>query len=372
MTARTVVEMCSANELQSFLVPAYGFQNQESARRYWESPAFPKEISSFGSDLFGPIFCSNRAYVPRISANSEWLTTGFLGGDWQAKDGKSIWKTLRSRSTPKPNGAYNIALLVEGPRQFFRSHHQTAKRPKWWYRIAEGVKDCFAVWGQKDGSEIGKAVFENSSTQVFAKRSGRGVIYLREAEFDNNGQFTDSRYELVFVEFSINDQDPARDDVLRMQVSHRTWYDDPDLRITIDTDDVWVELIERAQAGFSRCCKIIQLAVEKWLQFFIEQHAKAQADHRDYSGASFADRIRKMDWQKALEAVEEPWQLAVVVNRFARLSKFSSAGGYTILRETVPEMIRRHECSEDRRAELRQMVVDYVEPATSNWECRGD
>jgi hypothetical protein len=374
MTTEKPLEMCSDEERRSFLVPCYGFEQPEEAENYWRSPNFAKENRIFGpGDAFAPIFRGRWAYVPRMSARyGKWLTTELVANEFRNRGSKPIWEVLRTKDTPKPSGSYNVVLLVEGRRQFFRCHRQTTKHPKWWYGIADGDKDCFAVWGRKDNPELSGAMVVDASTRVYAARSGRGVIYARETEFDNSGKPLGFRTELVRVEFSILDRDPAKDDMLRVQLFQQiSWSNEP--YISDDLDPVWVALIERARAGFEHWCKPVQPKVEEWRQFFVGQREKAEADRRDYSGASFADRVEKADWQEALRAVKEPWQLAVVASRHGRRAEFSSDGGvYTIPYETVPEMIRRHDCSEERRAELMQMIADYVAPSDNLWNYRGD
>lgn len=353
----TPVQMCR-DESGSFLVPCCAFKDSKVAENYWrnQNPIF--------DDVFAPISRGNSAYVPLMGARwGKWLVTELVRHD--ANYCKPIWEVLRAKSTPRPNNSFNVALLVEGRRQYFRCQHHTTKHPKWWYKIAEGNKDCFAVWDRKDNSEPNGA-----TTRIFAARSGRGVIYAREAEFDNSGKPSGFRTELVRIEFSFFDSNPAKDDMLRVQLSRQTsWSSEP--HISGDLDPVWIKLIERARSGFERWCKPIQPKVEEWRQFFIGQREKAEVDRA--SSASFSSRVEKMkSWQEALRAVEEPWQLAIVASRHGRRSEFSSDGVYSIPYETVPEMIRRHDCSEERRAELMQMIKDYVEPSDNLWDYRGD
>lgn len=373
-TGRQTRHLCSDEDRRSFLVPCYGFEDPQTAREYRNSRSFREDNRIYGDD-FAPIFARGLSYVPRIGADSgHWLTTEVVppSNEFRPRSSKPVWDKLRGKETSKPRGSYNVALLVQGPREFYRDHRRTTKHPKWWHMIADGTKECFTAWGRKNTPDAGSSLITNDSTRVYAARSGRGVIYARETEFDNLGNPSGFRVELVRVEFTILDRDPAKDDMMRVELFQQTsWSSEP--HISEDLDAVWHVLIDRARTGFERWCQPVPAEVEKWRQLFVDQHQKRLADSNDYSGDSFANRVSKMDWQDALRAVEEPWQLAIVASYHGRRPEFSSDGGaYTIPYETVPTMIERHDCTEERRDELRQMIRDYVEPADSMWNYRGD
>lgn len=377
MTTHERLPMGSDADTKSFLVPCYGFDRVQDADQYAGSPESLTEIGVFGlDDAFAPVYRGRCSYVARMSASyGRWLTSELVGGD--ARFGqKPIWSTLRRKDQPKPAGAYNAALLVEGKRQFYRSHRQTTKHPKWWYRIADGHRDCFTVWGRQDGGDLGGSADVDTGKRIVAARSGRGVIYACDTRFDNRGAPCGFRTELVRVEFSILDRQADKDDVMRVQVSPQlSWSDDPQKPQEPSVgglDDVWVQLIERAHAGFERWCKPVPEEVNAWREFFIGQRARADADSRTYDGSSFRDRVKPMDWQDALRLVQEPWQLQSVIGAHANSRFDESPGYYDANYNRVGRMLATHDCSEERRAELRQMIADFIEPADGLWNYTGD
>jgi hypothetical protein len=120
-------------------------------------------------------------------------------------------------------------------------------------------------------------------------------------------------------------------------------------------------------------CQQVPPKLEEWRQFFVSQQQKRKLDRQSPYGSRFEDVVRDLPWQEALQRVQEPWQLHVVTEIHGMRPEFSSDGGvYTILHETVPNMLRSHECSDVRRQQLFDMVDAYVEPATELWSFRGD
>jgi hypothetical protein len=378
MTTRDLITLCSERDTGSFLVPCYGFDTPEAAEAYAGSPEFFAGNRIFGpDDAFAPLYRGRWSYVPRMSAqHGRWLTTELVGRDARFAAGKPSWEMLRGKDTPKRAGAYNVALLVEGRRQFFRCHRHTTKHPKWWYRLADGDRDCFSVWSRCDGGEIRGAMVVDASTRMYAARSARGVIYAREMRFDNSGKPSGFRTTLVRVEFSILDRDPARDDMLRVQVSDQVCFSDnpgkPEEPSLHGLDDVWTGLIDRARGGFERWCQPVPNPVESWRQLFIAQRDKAEADRRTYDGTSFGDRVKGMDWQEALRLVQEPWQLQVVIGAHCNSRFDESPGYYDANYNRVGKMLATHDCSPERRQELLKMVADYVEPCDNLWNYTGD
>jgi hypothetical protein len=376
MVTESVQRLCSNTECRSFLVPSYGFENLIDAMSYWKGPMFPPKDSRIFSarDAFEPVSMAGKAYVPRMSATyGRWLASELVGVS-RIGNGKPIWEMLRSRDEPRPANSYNVALLVDGRRQFSRIRQQTTKFPKWWYRISDGDKDCFAVWGRQDGREFGGAATDDGTAHLYTARSGRGVIYSCETVFDRAGNPTDLRTELVRIEFSILDRDPMKDDMLRVCVSQQ--FDssfDGHLRFMSGTlDELWITLMKRAHAGFERSCVTVRPETEAWRKHFIEQREKFESDRLKYAD-SFAERTEDMDWQEALRLVTEPWQLQCVISAHASNPQFYDSPGYPGTRSTnVSNMLAAHDCTEERREALWKMVADYVEPCDNLWNYTGD
>lgn len=358
-----VVELAGEKDMRSFLVPAYGFEDLQVAHHYITGRWLADAGLSRLSDAFGLVTTRDRkSYLPRACVDHyRWHTTQLVGHTATPGDERPVYPVLRATDTPMPPTAYNVALLVEGRREYFRYYHDTTEHPKWWRRIAEGRRECFAVWEQMDGSRFNNPIIADGPTRVCAARSGRGVIYARETLFDEHGavdELRKNRTEVLCVEFSILNRDPAKDDVMRLQISAEcAWSGELDFN---RLGRAWRELALQARAKFDRYCKPIPLKQEAWRVWFLDQRARADADRCVYAG-SFDERITGKDWQSALRCVDHAWQLEVVLQRYAharlddRASRYGKGSGVDIL-------LSAHECSDERYAELCEMVADYVAP----------
>jgi len=251
--AKSAIEMCFGQEHQSFLVPAYGFEEYKKGIEYWG------KIDMHTGSVFTPVSGPDKLYVPHASfRHSRWYTTALLGNTAERREDKNegIWDVLRSKDTPKPISAYNVALLVHGPRKFFRTCQKTDNGSKRQHRVAEGEKYCFATWGRKDDPRIGCFMFIDETTRILVARSGRGVLYSREIGFDNENKPSGFCHHLICVEFTIYDHNPEKDDMLRVKIVRTTsWSENPHFPESVDK--VWNVLIKRARAGFERWCKLM-------------------------------------------------------------------------------------------------------------------
>lgn len=378
ISTEKMVKIESRSDTGSFLVPCYGFEKPGQAIKYAVGP-WAGECRLIGpEDAYSPIFWGHKSYVARVSAqSSKWRAGEFISrSESRHRDRPAIWEMIRGKDTAKPDGAYHAALLVEGRRQFYHHSRETTKHPKWWYRLSDGWKDCYAVWARRDGSEIADGMFVDGDRRVFVARSARGVLYSREMLFANSGEPCGWRVELVRVELSILDRDPAKDDMLKVAVVNTTFSSEEPAKVpelSLDhLDEVWRGLIGDAIDGFEEHCQPVSQKVEAWRQFFLDQREKAEADRRRYSD-SFAERVKALDWQEALWQVEEPWQLAAVVGAHARKSEFYDSPGYSGATGTrVRNMLALQVCDDARREQLQKMVADYVEHGDSLWDYTGD
>lgn len=363
--------LLSEHDRFSFLVPCYGFNNPAQAEAYLSS-------GKSSSPSFEPVYARHKAYVPRGHLVSDDFSTNWLE---ERCPTKPMWKMLRRQSTPKPDGAFNAALLIKGRRQFSQSPRRTAQRPKWWYSLADGLRDCYVAWSQPGSEKKFYPVLGSKETggRAYAARWGRIVLYARTMSYGNDGSPEGLRVTCIRLEFSIFDRDPAKDDILQVKFAghSRTYPTSPEVfsepfgSENLDAD--WQALIEKAQRGFEEICQPVPPEIEKWRQHFLDQRQKERADRQKSFGQTFEDLTAQLDWQEALRRVREPWQLKIVAARHGRRPEFSKDGGvYTIPYETVPTMITRHDCDETRREELRHMVASYVEPSDDLWSYRGD
>jgi hypothetical protein len=267
---------------------------------------------------------------------------------------------------------------VEGRRQYFHWQRKTNKHPKWWYRLSDGRFDCCTVWGRKDADHLSGAMTLGDSTRIYAARSGRGVIYLRRALFDNQGNPSGFHTGFVLVDFSIMDRDPSKDDLLKVQiVASRTAFSHDSQKAVDpwvdDLDQGWQALVTRARTTFEETCKPIPDQVDQWRQSFIEQSDKWRKQMAAYnSAATFFDGIRSMDWQEALQLVQEPWQLKAVIGTHCHHQFDDSQHRSDTNCSRVWRMLSQFSCSDERRQELQRMVHDFVEPSDNLWSYSGD
>jgi len=365
----------------SFLVPCLGFSTADQllaeVARDKEGEESRQLFAIGGRACFLPLFSGRCSYLP-YNRGDGLEVQSLLSGDPRLQLGKPSWARLWDKDAAKPEGAYNVALMVEGRRQFSTWQRRTNRRPQWWYRLSDGFHDCATAWSRHDGAEQSGNITIDATTHLFAARSGRGAIYTRRAQFDSEGQLDGFKTGLVLVEFSILDRDPSKDDMLKIQlVASRTalsykpdaWAE-PNVE---DLDPVWQALTERARNIFERFCKPVSDEVEQWRLSFLDQREKFRAQRRaSIAAATFLDGIKALSWQEALQVVQEPWQLKVVIDHHCHTEFDSSVHRSDTNASRVGTMLSRFECDAERRIELLRMVSDFVAPMDSLWSYSGD
>jgi hypothetical protein len=384
MTAEKIA-LVSLQDKSSFLLPVFGFGSRADAEAYIEQATADGAAQFAFGERFEPLHTNARSYVPIIGArHDDWETNRMFGFPLSTKP---IWPKLREKTQEKARGSYNLALMVGGVRSFFRHVEHRARTPSYMYRIAEGSRDCYAVWSGLDGRDLhpirkngtGQPADAPSGQSVFAARSGRGVLYTRVANFNTAGVKTGVTVQVVQVEFSIFDRDITRDDVMRVtvlrQFAHSRNADETPSVSTEHMDGTWKALVERAENGFNRWCREEPADVEEWRTMFFAQKAKALADlelsRSANSADSFRGRVKSMDWQAALAEVQEAWQLQVVVDVHCDSKFDDSPHRHDSSGHRVGVMLSRIDDGE-RRAALSKMVSDFVAPCDKLWSYTGD
>ncbi len=388
MTKVTTRTLAAAEDMRSFLVPSRGFatveQGEAEAARFFESVnqaaeragVHQVEPAFWGETFYHPVFSGRCSYLPRINCG-EWDVQAILSGQTSSREGKPIWTRLAPHDVVKPEGSYNVALLVEGRRRYFRSQRYTRKHPKWTYRLCDGEFDCCTVWGRNDVDHLNGGIAVDDSTRIYAARSARGVIYTRRTLFDNSGQPSGFHTGFALVEFSILDRDATKDDMLRVLITSRTAISDNSEQArdpwVDDLDQGWQALVNRARTTFEATCKPVLDEVDEWRRNFIEQSEKLRRMRAmSNSAMTFFDGIRNMDWQEALQLVQEPWQLKAVIDVHCNHRFDDSPHRDDTTCSRVGRMLYQFACSDERRAELQGMVRDFVAPADELWSYSGD
>lgn len=371
-------DLGSDREQNIVLTHAYGFARKEQALRYYESADFLSDagIPARGEAL-APLIRRNVSYVPMTSADfgGKWRAQGIMDASNLFMAGKPQWHMVRAASTAKPTGAYNVMLMVEGPRRYYQHCAQTTKNPPWFCRVAQGSRDCYAVWSRENGERFGSAP-SGDGTRIWCARSGRGVIYWRVARFEKDGKIAGFQTRVIQIEFKLRDRDPAKDDqvVLEQRLYLRNSFT-PEETVAINPDDFessWRELVELAQAGYARSCRPIPREVDEWRIFFIDQREKDKADRLLPPALSFRERVGSDGWEGALERVKEAWQLSVVIEQYAYRDEFAQDPNYPgPLADRFGRMLAKHHASPERKAELDKMASDYCGPVNPLWRYVG-
>src|SRR6185437_5145691 len=160
-----------SNDGNSCFAPAYGFQTADQATAFVDSPA---AADSDGTRYAVTVLAGRFHYVPMVPRYDRTGTTDEMMATPRIIGGKAAMQSIRRAGEPKPEGSYNIALLVSGRRQFNRYYRHTAKHRPFWYRMNTGDRDCYSLWlPTKAGAMLGP---DTAEPRVFASRSARGVI----------------------------------------------------------------------------------------------------------------------------------------------------------------------------------------------------
>jgi|GEM_PF-2144412 len=380
-TANDLISLGSIADIGSFLVPCLGFATADQLMAEQANNQADEDTSRGlaigGRACFQPLFSGRCSYLP-YNRGDGLEVQSLLEGDPRLQLGKPSWARLWDKDATKPEGAYNVGLMVEGRRQFSTWARRTTKRPAWWYRLNDGSHDCATAWSRHDGAEQGGNITIDSQTRLYAARSGRGAIYTMRTTFDNEGRPDGFKTGLVLVEFSILDRDPTKDDMLKVQlvasrsaISYRT---DRAAEVHLeDLDPVWQGLAQKARNTFERFCKPVSDEVEQWRVNFLDQR-KNYLDQKRFSrgAATFFDGIKSLSWQEALQVVQEPWQLKVVIDHHCDSRFDTSVHRSDTNGSRVGLMLSRFDCHQERRAELQRMVSDFVAPTDPLWSYSGD
>lgn len=98
----------------------------------------------------------------------------------------------------------------------------------------------------------------------------------------------------------------------------------------------------------------------------------SEEDRRKPLSASYHNRVTQLDWERALDTVEEAWQLEIVIYEHCD-HEFSNSPQYQDARYVrVRNMFKRYARPQPRMDELNAMISSFVAPRDRLWDYVGD
>ena len=271
------VLIASDEDMQSVLIPCLGFNEVARGLAYAKSPEYLGMNGIY--DPYAARIGGHKCHVPLVgSRTSDYNTNAFMPGRVMITSTKPAYRVIRRKENPRPDGAYNVAIMVNGPR-LFRRLSVGRGRWTWTNGLNEGDRHCYATWAHVDGEPMPGVTVQYPHGLSFG-RSGRGVLYADELVYDDHGQPKGINMTTAMIEFNILDRNPEKDDLMRVVARHHRDYSFkvdsttlPEARIE-GLDPVWQNLVSTAQRGFRATCERIPPAVEAWRIMYLDQAAK--------------------------------------------------------------------------------------------------
>lgn len=364
----------SPNDLSTFLVPAFAFPSREPVSAFIESLKLSDDFShqQFVNRIYGS---ENSRYAFDVD---DGLNVGHLmaGGELI---GRPVWSKRWNANAAKPEGMYNVALLLEGVRTYRSFSLPRGNKRKWLYRLHTGKRQCSVAFTKEDGSDY-EPLARLKPLHISARRSGCAAVYCRSERYDDEGKACGMTVRLILIEFRFRD---ARSDVeqsfkrtivaSRVAYSHRAGeINEPSIS---DLSPHWQKVAYRARLIFESFCQPRDDEALSWTNDFLDQRRaflQARSAASAGSSGSFINQIKAVDWQEALNSVHRPWQLKAVIDTHCNTRFDVSVHRSDTNSSRVGRMLSQHECSDVRRQELRAMVADFVEPMDELWSYSGD
>jgi hypothetical protein len=342
MTPKSVVDYSYA-----FMFACLGFNTLKDAERYRRESG-----NNFSSDI-EPLFKTDKfGYVV-----NEWPDTFSTGLFHDHRfSSKPMWHTLRRKDTPKPAGAYNVALMYEGPSKIY---------------LADRICDCCVVWNRTDGKPL-KSIWGDHKRALYVGRSGSGAMYARVLRY-RNGRPAEMETHFYALDFTILDRDPSKDDMLRVTLtaSSTEFSRNPDMIMEPDQFNDYSPMLKtmlnQARNGFNQLCKPNDVEGERRMNYYNEQLLKWRSDHDKYhqwadKDDSYYRKIKNMGYKEALDTVEEAWQMARVVEaHWLHPDCWEAYPNYSgSMCKCVYNMLAKYKPSPERSRKLTEMLDLFV------------
>lgn len=332
---------------QYLLLPMFAFSNEEMANR----------VLAQGAGMVKRYFPDHGKYyvslpsAARVGLRADGLFTG--GGDNQPL-------TLQRRAVGdvvnKPKGSFYVARILEGVHNFALTPSFLGTQPF--------MHECYVVWASPDGSEISDRSEMNETPDLmdlyqdslikgieYFTIAGRGVLYSQICWLGRDGEVMWYTTLFAMITFRINaGRKAATAPTIEAGLTWRFEENgEPDIR---DLSKPWKKLVRRARKRYRHYCAsnraILtpeQIAYRNCqLDMLAISYAINQVvpDFRPVSRNMFGDVIknilmrfrrtvplppreslpapgeyrawvRKHTFEQAIPTVQEPWQLAIVI-----------------------------------------------------------
>ena len=239
-----------------------------------------------------------------------------------------------------------------------------------WYRAVEGAYDAYTAWLNAGAVPFSRAVWTLRSTQrnarilrrIYSARAGMGASFARRPLISEFGVITGYEETLLIVRFKIRRTDER--EVLEVSVSRRTArvglqerrIPSPNVFDQADRRNLWLaRTIQPAIQGFIETAVLHRPDFEQRRNLF-----QGQLRQMKLFGAAFRERIDRLDdWQDALRLVQEPWQLALVVEAYCGEAFCAHAGIMDPEPQRVSRMLHQFTCGPRQREDLLTMAQVY-------------
>jgi hypothetical protein len=353
--AHTIAQL----ETPVLLVPVLGFFDLSVGESFLRGQ--PWLTSRLREERYGVLRVAQCIYIPY----GEPFTVDVLNQS-SLKNGQTQEIPLREKGVKLPEGAFISCLLVGGKHEVRSVSKVNGAHSALWSQTVSGGRDAYAEWMTLHGTPYERAlhIVRDSTSRdsivrrIYSARSGRGIVYTREPEIREDGRVISVQERLVSIVFEVRKAE-ANGEVLSIGMKRRTRR----MRGPNDLSDAIMDgfeiektrVAQRAIAGYRRTCQTIRADLEERIRFMRSQMKKMQRD-----GAAYIKRIDLLPcWKEALATVDEPWQLALVIDAFCDEEFCASPEIFDPEFQRIQRMLNQFPCSVQRRGELIGMAKEY-------------
>jgi len=273
-----------------------------------------------------------------------------------------------------------VALVLDGKLSFRpdRENRQAERKQKdkvrWHLALRRLPVDGFVAWEYSEDDTLRReidAIYRNADGRdkehltLHAGTTLKGAAISRFLAYDTAGEPKAIATQIFLIDLRVHVR-RSRLSIISERHSVTSPLNEVERNLPPGSEfieSVWTPLLVQAFDGFKKTCKIECDETAAFRSLLLDQFSKEEHEE-SLNGSGYGSRVEAMDWQAALETVEEPWQLGVVIDLHGATFANDTKRTYA---EVVAQMIMDHACSDDRRATLQRMVDTYLEPVTDGW-----